>query len=108
MTDTDEVRPHLTDARIAANQTYQRRRARTAVDVLLEVDPKLWDDATRRAIVRTLPQLAGIEAWEIGELTPAGRADPLGGWCDYVSDSAGPCTLTASHLGDHDPDPHAR
>lgn len=45
-------------ARISANRTYQRRRARTAADVLLEVDPDLWDEHTRRVVFETLPMLA--------------------------------------------------
>ena len=105
-TDTDP-RPHLTDARIKANETYKRRQARTAVDTLLDIDPRLWDEATRTAIVRTLPGLAGIEAWEIRALE---QPRPLeAAWCDYhvtdaVSGALAPCTLPEGHAGACDPD----
>jgi len=111
-TDTDP-RPHLTDARIKANQTYKRRQARTAVDTLLEIAPELWDDATRTAIVRTLPRLARIEPWELRELEGDGGQiethSPESAWCDYhvtdsVSGALAPCTLPDGHAGACDPD----
>ena|SRR5690242_16188849 len=109
MTATDEVRPHLTDARIKANQTYQRRRARSAADYLLDIDPALWDDATRKILLETLPRLAKIEPWEI-EALRSREPEPLqAAWCDYhvtdaVSGALAPCTLPEGHAGACDPD----
>jgi hypothetical protein len=65
----------LTAARRSAAETYQRRRARSAVDMLLDTDPKLWDEHTRTAVVRTLPRLATIEPWEVRELERSWAAD---------------------------------
>lgn len=108
-------RPHLTAARIKANETYQRRRARTAADTLLEIRPDLWDDQTRRTLLVTLPSLAfARELARYGEpaappAAPPAADDPQplqAAWCDYAS-STGPCTLPEGHTGDHDPDPYA-
>lgn len=95
-------RPHLTDARIAANATYQRRRARTAVDTLLEIDPEHYDEHTRRVLIETLPRLAEAGASPV-ELPPALQA----AWCEYEDDERGACTLPEGHAGDHDLDPYA-
>lgn len=113
MTADTDPRPHLTDARIKANETYKRRQARTAVDTLLDIDPRLWDDATRTAIVRTLPRLATIETWEIRELESdprieaceAGDREPLQAeWCDGQLGYGIACGLPEGHMGMCDPD----
>lgn len=102
MTDTKSEQ-QITAARVKANETYQRRRARSAVDVLLEVRPELWDEHTRKAVLETLPRLAApTTSWVAAALDVAFP----GGWCDYANET-GPCTLTANHKGDHDPDPYA-
>lgn len=94
-------RPHLTDARKEANATYQRRRARTAVDELLLIDPEHYDEHTRKVLIETLPKLAAAGASTLELPEPLQAA-----WCDYVS-SIGHCTLPEGHAGDHDPDPYA-
>lgn len=109
MTADTDPRPHLTDARVKANQTYKRRQARTAADTLLDIDPKLWDEHTRRAVVETLPRLAQIELWEIRALEQLEPQPLEASWCDYhvtdaVSGALAPCTLPEGHAGACDPD----
>ena len=94
-------RPHLTDARKEANATYQRRRARTAVDELLTIDPEHYDEHTRRVLIDTLPRLAAAGASTLELPEPLQAA-----WCEYANET-GPCTLPEGHSGDHDPDPYA-
>ena len=61
----------LTAARVTANQTYLRRRARSAADMLLDIDPALWDEQTRRIILETLPRMAyGPDLERYGEPAP--------------------------------------
>ncbi len=104
MTQDTDPRPHLTDARIKANETYKRRKARTAVDELLEIDPKLWDEHTRRTVVETLPRLARIELWEIRALEQ-GEPRPLeAAWCDGQFGYGIRCGLPEGHMGMCDPD----
>lgn len=97
-------RPHLTDARIEANATYQRRRARTAVDELLAIDPEHYDEHTRKVLIETLPRLAAAGASTLELPEPLQAA-----WCDYhvtdaVSGALAQCTLPDGHAGACDPD----
>ena len=95
-------RPHLTDARREANATYQRRRARTAVDTLLEIDPEHYDEHTRKVLIETLPRLAKIELWEIRALE---QLEPLRAeWCDGQLGYGIQCGLPEGHMGACDPD----
>lgn len=47
----------LSQARESAQQTYDRRRARTAADTLALIPPNRWDDTTRR-IIATLATIS--------------------------------------------------
>lgn len=124
---TTEARPQITEAQRSAAQTYRRRRARSAADMLLDIPPADWDEHTKRVILVTLPSLLyARELARYGEpqqnLTcplstctqDAGHdgqhdpfpAPPRAEWCEYANET-GPCTLPEGHSGDHDPDPYA-
>jgi hypothetical protein len=88
---------HLTRARVEANATYQRRRARTAVDTLLEIRPDLWDDHTRHVILEVLPRSIRRYDTAMAVLEAA--------WCSVSMAGGLECGLPEGHAGDHDPFP---
>lgn len=91
------TRPHLTDARVTAGQTYKRRRARTAADELLSIPPGLWDDHTRRIVLVTLPSL--IYARELA------RYGEPGAICSRPSCGNPPCVdCTSAGIPPYRPD----
>jgi len=107
MTNSNE-RPNLQRDRVAAGQTYKRRRARTAADELLSISPDLWDEHTKRVVLVTLPSLiyAALLA-RYGEPQPlqACTVEIAG---DVMCGEAMPCADHSRQLAYDDPDPYAK
>lgn len=90
-----------------ASETYARRRARKAADELAVIDPRLWDDETRR-IVLTLATLCApsrvdevlVEHMPITDDELEHVVAELG--CSARSPiTESPCVLGAGHDGQH-------
>lgn len=83
---------HLQDARESAAETYDRRRARAAADILATIPPARWDAMTRNVIAT----LAGRAPIPVRPLEPS--------WCDGQLGYGIRCGLPADHAGTCDPD----